>query len=66
MAERTAAKAPDELAAAKARIAELEALDAERQRALGVQAALYRIADAASAPRTCRPSTGRSTRSSAS
>ena len=45
MAERTT---DGELAAAKARVAELEALDAERQRALDVQAALYRIADAAS------------------
>ena len=45
MAERPAAT---ELEAAKARVAELEALDAERQRALDVQAALYRIADAAS------------------
>ena len=45
MAERPAA---DELEAARARVAELEALDAERQRALDVQAALYRIADAAS------------------
>ena len=40
--------ASDELATARARVAELEALDAERKRALGVQAALYRIADAAS------------------
>ena len=45
MAERPAA---DELAAAKARIAELEAREAERERAQHVQAALYRIADAAS------------------
>ena len=46
MAERPTA---DELAAARARIAELEALEAERSRALAVQAALYRIAEAASA-----------------
>ena len=41
--------ATDELAAAKARIAELEVLEAERARAIAVQAALYRIAEAASA-----------------
>ena len=46
MAER---KAADELAAAKARIAELEALEAERSARGAVQAALYRIAEAASA-----------------
>ncbi len=40
--------ASDELAAARARIADLEARDAERQRAIEVQQALYRIADAAS------------------
>ena len=50
MAKRKAErKAPDELAAAKARIADLEALEAERSRAVLVQAALYRIAEAASA-----------------
>ena len=38
-----------QLAAALARIAELEALEAERARAIAVQAALYRIAEAASA-----------------
>ena len=46
MPERPAA---DELAAAKARIVELEALEAERARASAVQHALYRIAEAASA-----------------
>ena len=40
-----------ELAAARARIAELEELEAERERAERVQHALYRIADAASAAR---------------
>ena len=50
MAKRKAErKAPDELTAAKARIADLEALEAERSRAVLVQAALYRIAEAASA-----------------
>ena len=38
-----------QLAAARARIAELEALEAERARAADVQVALYRIAEAASA-----------------
>ena len=38
-----------QLAAALARVAELEALEAERARAIAVQAALYRIAEAASA-----------------
>ncbi len=38
-----------QLAAALARIAELEVLEAERARAIAVQAALYRIAEAASA-----------------
>src|SRR2546430_234378 len=38
-----------EVAALRARVAELEALEAERERAEQVQAALYRIADAASA-----------------
>ena len=37
-----------QLATALARVAELEALEAERARAITVQAALYRIADAAS------------------
>jgi GAF domain-containing protein/CheY-like chemotaxis protein len=41
--------AAEELAAARARIAQLEALDAEGRRALEVQRALYRIAEAASA-----------------
>ena len=50
MAKRKAErKAPDELTAAKARIADLEALEAERSHAVLVQAALYRIAEAASA-----------------
>ena len=39
----------DDLSAAEARIAELEALEAERAHAIAVQAALYRIAEAASA-----------------
>ncbi len=41
--------ASDDLRAARARIAELEALEADRERAGTVQSALYRIADAASA-----------------
>jgi GAF domain-containing protein/CheY-like chemotaxis protein len=45
------AKPVASLAAAQARIVELEALEAERARAEHVQAALYRIADAASAAR---------------
>ncbi|MFL5757490.1 MAG: GAF domain-containing protein, partial [Chloroflexota bacterium] len=39
----------DELAAARARIAELEALEADRERSEKIQAALYRIAETASA-----------------
>jgi PAS domain S-box-containing protein len=45
----TNAHPPVEVAALRARVAELEALEAERRRAEQVQSALYRIADAASA-----------------
>ncbi len=44
-----AAAEPDELTALTARVAELEAAEAERARAMKVQDALYRIADTASA-----------------
>jgi len=47
--ERSRAEVEAELAAARARIAELEALEGERDRQAKVQSALYRIADAASA-----------------
>jgi len=46
---RTNAQLPVEVAALRARVAHLEALEAERWRAEQVQSALYRIADAASA-----------------
>jgi GAF domain-containing protein len=45
----TGTEASAEVAALRARVAELEALEAERRRAEQVQSALYRIADAASA-----------------
>jgi PAS domain S-box-containing protein len=45
----TNSQLPAEVAALRARVAELEALQAERERAEQVQSALYRIADAASA-----------------
>ena len=47
--ERSRAEVEAELATARARIAELEALEGERDRQAKVQSALYRIADAASA-----------------
>jgi GAF domain-containing protein len=45
----SASDQPDEMAAARARIAELEAQQAEHERAETVQGALYRIAETASA-----------------
>ncbi|HEY8167620.1 MAG TPA: GAF domain-containing protein, partial [Candidatus Limnocylindrales bacterium] len=49
MAKRAApAAAPDDQVALRARVAELESREAERERAATVQGALYRIADAAS------------------
>jgi hypothetical protein len=47
--EKTKAELKEELAALRAQVAELEALEAERRRAEQVQDALYRIAGTASA-----------------
>ena len=47
-ADEPAATTTDDVAALRARVAELEAREAEHERAERVQAALYRIAEAAS------------------
>jgi Tfp pilus assembly protein PilN len=60
--EKTKAELKEELAALRAQVAELEALEAERRRAEQVQDALYRIAGTASAAQDMPESTLRSIR----